>query len=171
MNVILIGMPASGKSCMGRALAKALKMKNIDTDRVIEERIGRKLQDIINEDGLDEFKRIEEKILCDINGEDLIISTGGSAVYYDSAMQHFKSIGVVVYLYASLATIVKRLGDFSKRGIALKEGQTIEDLYNERCILYKRYADITIDCDGNAYNQYRDDAVRAIRACAKRRAR
>ena len=171
MNVILIGMPASGKSCMGRALSKALKMKNIDTDRVIEQRTGRKLQDIINEDGLDAFKRIEEKILCDISGENLIISTGGSAVYYDSAMQHFKDIGIVVYLYAGLSTIVKRLGDFSKRGIALKEGQTIEDLYNERCELYERYADVTVACDGNLYNKYRDDAVKAIRAFAKRRGR
>lgn len=167
MNVILIGMPASGKSCMGRALARELKMKNIDTDRVIEQKTGRKLQDIINEDGLDAFKKIEEDILCEVEGNNLIISTGGSAVYYDRAMQHFKKIGTVVYLYASLETIVRRLGDFSKRGIALKEGQTIADLYNERCVLYKKYADLTINCDGGAYNKYRDDAVRAIRAFKK----
>lgn len=162
MNVILIGMPASGKSCMGRSLSKALKMKNIDTDRLIEQTTGRHLQDIINTDGLAEFKRIEEEVLCTVDGDDLIISTGGSAVYYDKAMQHFKSIGTVIYLYAGLDTIIKRLGDFSKRGIALKEGQTIEDLYNERCELYEKYADITINCNGNAYNKYRDEAIKAV---------
>lgn len=163
MNVILIGMPASGKSCMGRSLSRILKMKNLDTDRLIEQKTGRRLQNIINEDGLDEFKRIEEEVLCSVNGDNLIISTGGSAVYYENAMSHFKKIGVVLYLYAGLETIVKRLGDFSKRGIALKEGQTIEDLYNERCKLYERYADVTINCDGAAYAKHRDDAVKAIR--------
>jgi shikimate kinase len=148
MNIILIGMPASGKSCMGRALSRAMRIKNIDTDRIIEKKIGRKLQSIINEDGLSEFKRIEEDILCSINGEDTIISTGGSAVYYESAMEHFRDIGVVVYLYTSLATITKRLGDFSKRGVALRDGQTLEDLYNERCVLYEKYAHIICDMDG-----------------------
>ena len=166
MNIILIGMPASGKSCMGRALSKAMRMKNIDTDRVIEQRTGKKLQDIINVDGLDEFKRIEEDILCSIEGKNLIISTGGSAVYYERAMEHFRRIGVVIYLYASLTTIVKRLGDFSKRGIALRDGQTIEDLYNERCELYEKYAHITIDCDGNDYDKYRDRAITTLKTYA-----
>lgn len=168
MNVILIGMPASGKSCMGRSLSKILKMKNLDTDRLIEQKTGRLLQNIINEDGLDEFKRIEEEVLCSVSGDNLIISTGGSAVYYEKAMNHFKKIGMVVYLYAGLDTIVKRLGDFSKRGIALKEGQTIEDLYNERCRLYEQYADITVNCDGTAYAKHRDDAVKAIRCFSGR---
>ena len=162
MNVILIGMPASGKSCMGRSLSKALKMTNIDTDRLIEQKTGRHLQEIINTDGLDEFKRIEEEILCTVEGDGLIISTGGSAVYYDKAMQHLKSIGTVVYLYAGMDTIIKRLGDFSKRGIALRKDQTIEDLYNERCALYEKYADITINCNGNAYNKYRDELIKAV---------
>ncbi len=162
MNVILIGMPASGKSCMGRSLSKILKMKNLDTDRLIEQKTGRLLQNIINEDGLDEFKKIEEEVLCSVTGNNLIISTGGSAVYYERAMNHFKAIGIVVYLYAGLDTIVQRLGDFSKRGIALKDGQTIEDLYNERCKLYERYADVTVNCDGMAYAKHRDDVLKAI---------
>ena len=165
MNIILIGMPASGKSCMGRAISKSLKMKNLDTDRVIEEKTGRKLQDIINEDGLDAFKRIEEDILSSINGENLVISTGGSAVYYPHVMEHFRKIGIVVYLYASLDTIVARLGDFSKRGVALRPGQTIAELYTERCELYEKYAHVTVDCDGSNYNKYRDRAIAAIKMC------
>ena len=164
MNIILIGMPASGKSCMGRALAKSLRLKCIDTDRVIENKTGRKLQDIIDEDGLEAFKQIEEDTLCDINGENLIISTGGSAIYYERAMKHLCKIGIIVYLYTSLDTILNRLGDFSNRGIALREGQTIADLYEERSTLYEKYAHITIDCDGNNYVKYRDRAIMAIKS-------
>ena len=157
-------MPASGKSCMGRTLSKPLKMKYVDTDRIIEQKTGRALQDIINEDGLDAFKQIEEEILCGIDGDNLIISTGGSAVYYERAMEHFRNMGIVVYLYASLDTIVTRLGDFSRRGVALREGQTLADLYTERCTLYEKYAQITIDCDGTNYAKYRDRAIMAIKA-------
>ena len=164
MNVIIIGMPASGKSCMGRTLAKPLRMKYIDTDRMIEQKTGRKLQEILNEDGLDAFKQIEEEVLCGVDGDNLIISTGGSAVYSERAMERFRSMGVVVYLYTSLETIVTRLGDFSKRGVALREGQTISDLYTERCALYEKYAHITIDCDGTNYPKYRDRAIMAVKA-------
>ena len=163
MTITLIGMPGSGKSCMGRALAGKLNMRNVDADKIIERVTGRDLQDIINEDGLDAFKKIEEEILLTINDDNVIVSTGGSAVYYDSVMRHFKSIGKVVYLYVSFETMLARLGDYSKRGIAMKDGQTIQDLYNERARLYEKYADITINCDGNAYPKYQAAAVKAIK--------
>lgn len=154
MTVILIGMPGCGKSCMGRALSRKLRMKVVDADRLIIKKHGRPLQQIIDEDGLEAFKKIEEETLLSIKGDNLIVSTGGSAVYSPKAMEHFKQIGKVLYLYCSLDTIKKRLGDFSKRGVALKPGQTIEDLYDERCKLYEKYADITVDCDGNAFSLY-----------------
>ena len=163
MNVILIGMPASGKSCMGRALSKKLNMKLLDTDRLIESKTGRKLQDIIDEDGLDGFKKIEEETLLSISGKNLIISTGGSAVYYDTVMKHFKNIGSVVYLYVGLDLIKKRLGDFSKRGVVLKPGQTIDDLYLERTALYEKYADIVVNCNGNAYPKYQASLIEALK--------
>ena len=162
MTVILIGMPGCGKSCMGKTLSKKLKMKVVDADRIIERRDGRKLQQIIDEDGLDAFKTLEEQTLLSINGDNIIISTGGSAIYYPSAMEHFKKIGKIVYLYCSLKTIKARIGDFSKRGVALRPGQTIEDLYNERCSLYEKYADITIDCDGKAFTLYQQRIITAL---------
>lgn len=162
MNIILIGMPGCGKSCMGRALSKKLRMRVIDGDRVIEKNTGRKLQDIINEDGLEAFKKIEEENLLTINGDNIIVSTGGSAVYYEKVMNHFKSIGKIVYLYCSLPVIAERLGDFSKRGVVLKPGQTLADLYEERCALYEKYADITVDCSGKAYAVYQKRVITAI---------
>ena len=163
MNVILIGMPACGKSCMGRALSKKLNMDLLDTDRLIETNTGRRLQDIIDEDGLDVFKQLEEKTLLSIEGDNLIISTGGSAVYYDAAMQHFKKIGAVVYLYVGLDLIIKRLGDFSKRGVVLKPGQTIEDLFKERTALYEKYVDIVVNCNGNAFPKYQSSLIDALK--------
>jgi shikimate kinase len=162
MIITLIGMPGSGKSCMGKAVAPKLKMKNIDADAEIERRYGQKLQDIINTKGLLEFKRIEEEVLLSLNSDNTIISTGGSAIYYPAAMEHLKAIGKIVYLKVSLPILIERLGDFSKRGIAMRDGQTIEDLYNERCELYEKYADKTISCNGTAYPKYRKELINYI---------
>ena len=131
-NIILIGMPACGKSVTGVILAKSLKMNFIDADLLIQERAGKSLQDIINADGIETFKSIEEEVLNAINVKNTVIATGGSAVYYDSAMRHLKENGVVVYIEASLATIKKRLKNIRTRGVAMEKGQTIDSLYEMR---------------------------------------
>ena len=164
MTFIFIGMPGSGKSSMGRVAAKKLGLKLIECDRLIEQRAGKKLQQIINEDGLSYFRQLEEETLCSIEAENAIISTGGSAIYYPRAMEHFKNIGIVVYLYASLPCIIERIGDFSRRGVVIEEGQTIEDLYNERCALYEKYADATINCDGRAYSKFHARIEQTLKA-------
>ena len=138
MTFIFIGMPGCGKSNFSRFAARKLKLSRVECDHLIEQRAGKKLQDIINEDGIEYFRALEEETLCSITAENAIISTGGSAIYYPKAMEHFKKIGIVIYLYASLPCIIERIGDFSRRGIVMKEGQTIEDLYRERCELYEK---------------------------------
>ena len=163
MVITFVGMPGCGKSCMGRAMAGKLKMKLIDSDKLIEKRYGKKLQELIDELGVEEFRRIEEQTLLSIEGDNLIISTGGSAIYSDAGMRHMKELGKVFYLFCSFETIKERIGDFSKRGIVLKPGQTIKDLFEERAPLYKKYADVTILCDGNAYSQYQSAVIRAAK--------
>ena len=163
MVITLIGMPGCGKSCMGRAIAGKLKMKLIDSDKLIERRSGKKLQELIDELGVEEFRRIEEETLLSIEGDNLIISTGGSAVYSEAGMKHLRELGKVFYLFCSAETVESRIGDYSKRGIVLKPGQTIRDLYNERAPLYKKHADVTILCDGNAYPQYQSAVIRAAK--------
>ena len=143
-NIILIGMPACGKSVTGVILAKSLKMNFIDADLLIQERAGKSLQDIINADGIETVKSIEEEVLNAINVKNTVIATGGSAVYYDSAMRHLKENGVVVYIEASLATIKKRLKNIRTRGVAMEKGQTIDSLYEMRVPLYEKYADCTV---------------------------
>ena len=162
MKITFIGMPGAGKTCMGRAVSKKLQMRVIDGDKLIEKRTGRKLQDIINEDGLDAFKRIEEETLLSIDDDDVIITPGGSAIYYDNVMKHFKNNGIVVYLYVSPSVIAERLGDFSKRGVVLEDGKTLDDLYAERAPLLEKYADITVNCDGNRYRKYQNNAIKQI---------
>ena len=163
MVITLIGMPASGKTCMGKILSQKLHMKVIDGDRLIESRYGKKLHEIIDEHGLEGFKKIEEETLLSIDEDNVIVSPGGSAVYYDAFMKKSKSRGPVVYLYAGAETLLERLGDFSKRGIVLPEGFTIKDLLNERAPLFEKYADITINCDGRAFSRYRYVTLSAVK--------
>lgn len=147
-NLILTGMPACGKSTLGVVLAKTLGMRFVDTDLLIQEVENRKLQEIIDEQGMEEFLRIEERVLSGVQTENSIISTGGSAVYSDKAMKHLKSIGDVVYIKLSLNEVERRLNNIKTRGIAMKQGETLADLYNMRVPLYEKYADITIETEG-----------------------
>ncbi len=162
MTITLIGMPAVGKSCMGRAIAKHFKMRLVDGDKVIEKTDGRPLQQIMDEEGLDGFKRIEEETLLTIEDDNIVFTPGGSAVYYPSVMERFKEKGIVVYLYASAKVISNRLVDFSKRGVVLKKGMTMQDLYNERAPLFEKYADVTVDCNGTAFARYKVNAIQKI---------
>lgn len=162
MVFTLIGMPGSGKSCMGKAVSNKLKIRNIDSDTLIEKKEGKKLWQLMAELGTENFKRLEEKTLLEFSEDNCILSTGGSAVYYDAAMMHLKSLGKVIYLKVDLPVIKERLGDFSKRGIVLAPGQTIDDLYVERCALYEKYADITVNCSGHAFPKYHANIISEI---------
>ncbi len=147
-NIILIGMPTSGKSTVGVILAKILGYRFIDADIVIQEKEGRKLSRIIAEDGVDGFIDIENHINSEISPKKTVIATGGSVVYGKEAMEHYKEIGKVVYLKVSFETLKKRLHHAKQRGVVMKEGQTLKSLYEERVALYEKYADITVD-EGN----------------------
>ena len=144
-NIILIGMPTSGKSTIGVILAKILGYHFIDADIVIQEKEGQKLSRIIAEDGVDGFIDIENRINSEINADRTVIATGGSVVYGKEAMEHYKEIGKVVYLKVSFETLKKRLHHAKQRGVVMKDGQTLESLYEERVALYEKYADITVD--------------------------
>lgn len=143
-NIILIGMPGSGKSTVGVVLAKYLGYRFLDSDLLIQEKQGRKLSEIIRQEGTDGFLAIEDQVNSEIHADRCVIATGGSAVYGENAMRHLKSMGVVVYLWVSCENLKKRLGDLKDRGVALRDGQTLDDLYAERAPLYEKYADITI---------------------------
>lgn len=167
MTFILIGMPGVGKSCMGKILAKKLHLKHIDGDKLIIKKTGKKLQEIIDSEGLEAFKEIERQTLLSINDENAIITPGGSAIYYDDVMTHFKSIGKVVYLYAGIPVITERLGDFSSRGVVLQSGKTIKDMFDERIPLLEKYADVKINCNGNSFAKYQRSAIETLEELIK----
>lgn len=152
-NITLIGMPGAGKSTVGIVLAKVLGMEFLDSDLLIQKREKKLLWQIIEEQGLDGFDRVEEDVNCSIETENTIIATGGSAVYSEKAMRHLREISTVVYLKVSCEELKKRLGDLKNRGVSIKEGQTLEDLFEERCPLYEKYADLILDLDHTSIRQ------------------
>lgn len=143
-NIVFIGMPASGKSTVGVVVAKRLGYKFVDTDLVIQEVEKRLLKEIIAEEGNEGFLRIEDRVNAEIQEERAVISPGGSVVYCENAMRHYKETGMIVYLHTSYETINNRLHNAKNRGVVLKDGQTLKDLYEERTALFERYADLTI---------------------------
>ncbi len=152
-NLILIGMPGSGKSTVGVVLAKKLGLRFMDSDLVIQEKTGKLLYQLIAECGEEGFLSLENQINASISVENTVIATGGSAVYGKEAMEHLKEIGQMVYLQLPYEELAERLGDLHERGVVLKPGFTLHDLYQERTPLYEQYADMTIDCGGKSIPQ------------------
>ena len=146
-NLILIGMPGCGKSTVGVVLAKALGMDFIDSDLVIQKVTGKRLSQIIDESGDAGFREVENRVNAQLQAENSIIATGGSVIYGEEAMHHLKSIGTVIYLKLSYASIEERLGDLHARGVTIQPGWTLRDLYNERCPMYEKWADVIVDCE------------------------
>ena len=135
-NVTLIGMPSAGKSTVGVLLAKRLGYSFIDVDLLIQEQEGKRLREIIEEQGLDGFLGVENRVNAGVEAEQAVIAPGGSVIYGKEAMEHLKSIGLVVYLKITYDELVKRVGDVKDRGVAL------------RISYFEKYADITIDEKG-----------------------
>ncbi|BAK47137.1 MAG: shikimate kinase [Lachnospiraceae bacterium] len=147
-NIILIGMPGVGKSTVGVILAKILGYQFVDSDLVIQQETGKKLREIIAEQGTDGFIQTENRINAALRAERSVIATGGSVVYGKEAMEHLKDIGVVVYIKQNLWHLKKRLRNIKGRGVVLKKGQTLDSLYEERAVLYEKYADVIVDEHG-----------------------
>ena len=146
-NITLIGMPGAGKSTVGVVLAKVMGYRFVDSDLVIQEKTEKLLSEIIEEKGTEGFLEVEDRINAGLICEKSVIATGGSVVYCKNAMEHLKEISTVIYLKLPYERVEKRLGNLKDRGVALKEGQTLKDLYEERCPLYEKYADVVVEAD------------------------
>ncbi len=161
-NVVLIGMPAVGKSTIGVLLAKATSRDFIDTDVFIQAQEGRSLQEIINGQGLEAFCRIEEHHVLSLACQGEVIATGGSVVYSESAMNHLRSCGLVIHLDLDLPAIKKRLTNPDSRGLVMAPGKTLDRLYEERLPLYRKYADVTIGCAGKTHEGIVEEILRRL---------
>lgn len=162
-NIVLIGMPGVGKSTVGVILAKVLGYQFLDADLVIQEQEGKLLHEIIEEKGTDGFIRVENRVNASLDTDKTIIATGGSVVYGTEAMEHLKEIGQVVYLEVSFEELKKRLADIKGRGVVLRPGQTLKDLYLERTPLYEKYADVTVNEEGLGVEETVDVLVQKLK--------
>ena len=149
----MIGMPGSGKSTLGLALAEQIGYTFVDVDRVIEAETGKLLKEIIAEQGDDGFLKVEEEINASLRAERTVFAPGGSVIYGPKAMEHLKEIATIVYLKVPFEELEKRLGNLQERGVVLKDGMTLRDLYNERLPYYDRYAEVIMDETGKDFEQ------------------
>ncbi len=163
-NIILIGMPGAGKSTLGVVAAKMLGMDFLDADLLIQSQMDSTLHKIIDAMGPDGFLQVENRVLGDVDCQNTVVSTGGSAVYSSEAMKHLASIGTVVYLKVSLEELEGRLGSLHERGVVMREGMgnNLAALYHERVPLYEAYADITVDTEGMSTREAAEALVAAL---------
>ena len=161
-NIVLIGMPGSGKSTVGVILAKMASLDFVDTDILIQRAAGKSLQEIIDTDGYLVLRRIEEEVLLKLDCRDHVIATGGSAVYSPAAISHLKEDGVIIFLDVDIETLQSRIRNYETRGLAKRPDQTLEELFAERLALYREYADITISGAGLTQEEVCDTILRWI---------
>lgn len=161
-NIVLIGMPGSGKSTCGVLAAKALLKNFFDTDLLLQGLEQNRLQDIIDNRGIEYFMSAEEEAILSLDIKAAVVATGGSVIYSEKAMQHLKSMGRVIYLHLDYDTMVKRIKNITTRGVVLKSGTTLKDMYNERLPLYEKYADNVIYCDDNTVEQTVEQIVKVV---------
>jgi shikimate kinase len=147
-NIVLIGMPGSGKSTVGIILAKLTRRNFVDTDVLIQTSQSRSLQDIVDAEGYLVLREIEERVILNLDCRNCVIATGGSAVYSQAAMEHLKKDAIIVFLKADLPMLEARVSDYSTRGLAKRSDQSLADLFAERSALYTRYADVFVECKG-----------------------
>ena len=161
-NIILIGMPGCGKTTLGIEISEKIGYGYIDSDSVIVAREGKPLSDIIAQYGTETFLDIEGKVNSELCASRCVIATGGSVIYRDYAMKKLKEMGTVVFLKLPYAVIEHRLGDLKKRGVALKDGFTLKDLYEERMPLYEKYADVTVELKEQSVQESLKQVVEAL---------
>ena len=164
-NLILIGMSGAGKSTLGVLLAKSLGRNFFDTDLLIQQREGKLLQRILDEDGIGYFLRAEERAIRSLRLRGCVIATGGSVVYSHAAMSHLSSCGRVIYLKVDYEELSARLSNIKNRGIVFKGASDLRSVYEERLPLYEKYADLTVDCTGRDVESCVEALIESLRAC------
>jgi shikimate kinase len=161
--IVLIGMPGAGKTSVGKCLAALLGIPFIDTDETIEAAVGRSLQCVLNEQGVDALMALEERVLLSMPlPSSGVVATGGSAVYAEHGMSRLKQHGLVVYLEVGLDTVKVRVKNWQERGFVSLPGQNLEDVYYQRIPLYQHFADITVDAEGDNINDIAELVFKAV---------
>lgn len=159
-NIVLIGMPSSGKTTIGSSLAQSLGTEFADTDSIIRDKAGKPLKDIVNEDGLEQFLKIQEDTILETDFRGYIIATGGSVIYGSGSMKHLKNDGIVVFLKTPLNELEERITP--DRRFAKDKSKDLSDLYAERMPLYEKYADLTVECSGKEADEIVQEIIKSL---------
>ncbi|MBQ8185782.1 MAG: shikimate kinase [Clostridia bacterium] len=163
-NIILVGMPGSGKSTLGILLAKKIHYGYIDSDSIIVAMSGKLLPELIEELGNEGFLDLEARVNGSIKVQRCVIATGGSAIYRGGVIEKMKENGIVVYLKIPYEEVERRLGDLKKRGVVLRDGYTLRDLYAERAPLYEMHADYIVELSEDSVEDSAEKVRQAILA-------
>ncbi|MDR2153858.1 MAG: shikimate kinase [Burkholderiaceae bacterium] len=151
MIIVLVGLPGSGKSSVGRSLARRLQMDCTDTDQVIERRLGCTIRSYFDQHGEAAFRDIEESVIDELTrGKPTVLSTGGGAVLRPANRQRLHERGTVIYLRSSPEQLYRRLRHDTKRPLLQVADplQRLRDLYEEREPLYRECAHFVVDTHG-----------------------
>lgn len=162
--ISIIGMAGAGKTRIGGEVARLLDWTHVDGDHIIEAAYGVRLQGVADAMNKEDFLDLEEAVICDLRLKRAVFSPGGSVVYREAAMRHLKRLGPIVYIDVPLPVILERIARKPDRGLAIAPGQTIEDLFNERRVLYEKYAQITLEGGNDSPQVYAREAARLIEA-------
>lgn len=163
-SIVLIGMPGSGKSTLGVLLAKELMLDFVDTDLLIQNRERKTLQQIVDGQGYLRLREIEAEVIQENSYANTLVATGGSVVYSDAGMRHLQGFGRVVFLKVGLDTLNARVNNKSSRGLAAPQGHTLQNIFDERQPLYERYAEVTVDANGQSVDDTLASVLKALRA-------
>ena len=165
MNITLIGMPGSGKTSIGREVARILGYDFVDIDQLVRKKAGLPLQDIIDTKGDEALVQLEEKVVLGLSiGDGIVISPGGSIVYSDKAMDRLKERTIIIFLHTPLSRVKQQINNQDSRGIVGLKGRSFEKLFAERFPLYQKYADMSIDIgDRDTVSSVAAKIVKAIR--------
>ena len=162
-NIVLIGMPGCGKSTAGVLLAKTLGYSFLDTDLRLQQKAGKKLYEIIRDDGMEAFLQLENEMVASLeNMEKTVIATGGSVVLGEAAMARLQGLGKIVYLQLPVEQIERRVSNIKTRGIAMGPGEGLGDVYAHRVPLYERYADITVSAQDFSLEETVEEITRRV---------
>lgn len=160
-NIVLIGMPGSGKSSCGVLAAKALLMGFTDTDLLLQKREGAALQEILNTRGAEYFLKAEESAVLSLRVKNSVVATGGSAVLSERAMDYLSEHAKIVYLHIEYEAMLRRINNITTRGVVLAGGETLREMFDKRLPLYRRRADVTVDCTALSVEETVKEIVKA----------
>ncbi len=160
-NIFLIGFAGVGKSTLGKQLAEELKTEFVDTDTLVEEKVGKSIPDIFEEYGEGFFRKKEQEVLQELvtrNGKNRIVSTGGGMPLYFDNIEQMSASGRVIWLDRDLEEVYKTLKSNPRKGVNINSYDDLDELYYSRKNYYEQ-AEYKVHLNQNAFSTIKEQVV------------